>query len=236
MADSPGYASQSAPEATWLNANILKIARNEAIAFWTAQDIAGPSVDRLRSVDLRVGELPGSVLGVAGASEVVVDSDGAGFGWSITGIQSKGGLDLFSAVAHEFGHVLGLDHDAPYGVMASTLTPTTRTLPPPPLIPESFLLSGSLPMARPRQSLRASSRATFEPANSHRFTEDEFFGTLDETDALQVLIATDRVAAGLFPGENDNDDITVDDRLGDFEALLRTLADDVVFATNGQNA
>ena len=52
-----------------------------------------------------------------------IDRDAAGFGWSTdASIVRSGQIDLLSVVSHEFGHVLGLDHD----VMGETLTVGTR--------------------------------------------------------------------------------------------------------------
>ena len=55
------------------------------------------------------------------SNNVWIDRDAAGIGWS-TG--NYDGYDLLSAVTHEFGHMLGLDHD----VMGDRLNVSERSV------------------------------------------------------------------------------------------------------------
>jgi len=52
-------------------------------------------------------------------SSVHVDDNAGGYGWSLdTARGLAGGVDLLTVVMHEFGHVLGLDHDDHDGLMS----------------------------------------------------------------------------------------------------------------------
>jgi len=98
---------------------------------------------RLSSVDVVIGQLPGSVLGLASeaTSTIWVDGNGAGGGWQMDGGSLRGGdtalssghFDLFTAIAHELGHLLGYDDLDPLvhpnAMMASRLSPGATRLP-----------------------------------------------------------------------------------------------------------
>lgn len=68
----------------------------------------------------------GTTLGESDGSQVQIDDDADGYGWSnsLTGV-AAGKVDLLSTVTHEFGHVLGLEHD----VMGESLGVGDRHLP-----------------------------------------------------------------------------------------------------------
>jgi hypothetical protein len=101
----------------------------QAIAVWSASGVDPQLVGTLSEVELRIADLPGSTLGLTFANTVWIDRDSAGYGWRVDQSRTApGGVDLLSAVTHEFGHVLGLDHDGPYDVMATTLAPGARTV------------------------------------------------------------------------------------------------------------
>ena len=72
----------------------------------------------LAHVEVHAGNLGGTLLGLATEDTVWIDNDAAGYGW-----RGSRGVDLSSVVTHEFGHVLGFDHDYHDSVMASKLRP-----------------------------------------------------------------------------------------------------------------
>ncbi|QDV25553.1 FG-GAP-like repeat-containing protein [Aureliella helgolandensis] len=87
--------------------------------------LAADAVERLQSVDFVIGDLPGGTLAETVGRTVYVDSNAAGWGWfidpkpadslafdsSIPANQSSR-VDLLSTLAHEFGHVLGVEDSA----------------------------------------------------------------------------------------------------------------------------
>jgi hypothetical protein len=103
----------------------LQVAASQAIDFWSQ---VGANVERLTAAHIASVDLAGDLLGRAGGSWVVVDDDAAGHGWGLTEAELlEGRVDLFTAVVHEFGHLLGLDDDATIAeVMAARLQPGVR--------------------------------------------------------------------------------------------------------------
>ncbi len=110
----------------------------------------------LRAVSFEVRNLAGQTLGLAsGGNKVVkIDADAAGYGWYVDATPADdkefavhtsatrlyatptaapaGRVDLLTAVMHELGHVLGLDHDTANrdSLMFDALTTGERRLPP----------------------------------------------------------------------------------------------------------
>ncbi len=91
----------------------------QSLAHWAAAGVESHWLDALTQLDVQIADLPDSLLGIAALNIVWIDRDAAGYGWSV----NSSGVDLFSAVTHEFGHVIGFDHDYYDAAMASTLLP-----------------------------------------------------------------------------------------------------------------
>ncbi len=83
-------------------------------------------LETLLKTDVRIEDLGGGLLGETDGLVVTLDDDAAGHGWSdaLDDVDS-GEIDLLSALTHEFGHVLGFEHD----VMGETLGVGERDLP-----------------------------------------------------------------------------------------------------------
>ena len=100
----------------------------QATAVWAASGLDQEELQRLASVQVLVGDLPGAQLGEASGTTITLDVDAAGYGWFVDATpganeefvpQASGSLladadssaaermDLLTAVMHELGHVLG---------------------------------------------------------------------------------------------------------------------------------
>ena len=97
-----------------------------AIDYWAEQGVDAESLEQLISTEVKIGDLGGTSLGETDGSTVMLDDDAAGYGWSdsLDAVDADE-IDLFSVLTHEFGHVLGYDHD----VMDETLGVGERDLP-----------------------------------------------------------------------------------------------------------
>ena len=128
-----GGSSTSGTLVAPLTETSLASAVDQAWTFWEHAWVPADQLATAREhVELRPADLAGSVIAQAipGQNVVEIDGDAAGFGWaSLDGLQtatSITGVDLLSVMVHEFGHLLGFDHDV-LGI--DTLPVGTRYLP-----------------------------------------------------------------------------------------------------------
>jgi hypothetical protein len=130
-----GGAALAAPDTQALTLSQVQPLVTEAIARWQA---TGADVSSLANLNVRVADLGSAMLGQAAGNTITLDDNAAGWGWFIdatpkddsefTARGDQGELnhmDLLSAVMHELGHILGLEHDDG-GVMAETLAAGVR--------------------------------------------------------------------------------------------------------------
>jgi hypothetical protein len=82
----------------------LEVARQA----WLLTDLTDIQRERLQTVTVTIDNLEGSLLGLAGSREIVLDDDAAGFGWSTDADDvTAGQFDLLTVLAHELGHIIG---------------------------------------------------------------------------------------------------------------------------------
>jgi hypothetical protein len=183
----------------------------QAIAYWTNRDQLAS--ERLRNVNVIVANLPENVLGL-GELEVPtiwLDHDAAGHGWSQpwhvgTENQTGRGIDLFTVITHELGHVLGLaDIDAdlyPDDIMAGRLAAgTQRVAWPTSLSPQGRILEspalGSISAARlaALDSLFSQEELTDVEHDARIEAGRDRSGTaqVDESDAVNQLALLDEL-------------------------------------------
>ena len=120
----------------------------EAIDRWQRVGITAEQSAALQDASILITPLPAEAAGAFDGSVIYLDDDGAGHGWFVDPTPKRdeeyriGGnarafteaanrVDLLSAVMHEMGHVIGLDHDHDHDleVMDEELLPGERTAP-----------------------------------------------------------------------------------------------------------
>jgi hypothetical protein len=120
-----GTASGSQP-ATELTLASADAAIGAALGWWQRE---GADRTILGGVSFVVTDLADELLALAAGNTVYLDTDAAGFGWSLDAYgRDDGRIDLTSVLIHELGHVLGFDHDDAdtIAVMQENLDPGTR--------------------------------------------------------------------------------------------------------------
>lgn len=94
-----------------------------AVAFWSAR-VAAKQLARLGNVHYHIVNLPHRLLGrQSDADSVWIDETAAGHGWfsEDVGLNANGRMNLFAALVHELGHLLGREH----GELDSSMSPET---------------------------------------------------------------------------------------------------------------
>ena len=106
---------------------------DQGILYWGGQGIDPDALATLSTADIRIADLSGPLLGFANEYEntILIDTNAGGYGWALNTFGNTGTdprVDLLSTVTHEFGHLLGFDHDD-HGVMRAVLDVGVGTLP-----------------------------------------------------------------------------------------------------------
>ena len=145
----PGTAAAGSGVTATLSA--VEALREAAVQLWSDAGASEAQIAAMRAVKLSVADLYGGFLGQTTADGIVIDSDAAGYGWfidatplaneefglsggsltALAGSAAAQGIDLLTAIAHELGHVIGLDdlYTNAEGVMDGFLALGERNLP-----------------------------------------------------------------------------------------------------------
>ena len=82
---------------------------DDAVAYWDSQ---GWNTSILESVSFELTDLRNRAIGMQHGNTIYIDVDAAGHGWyvdsDVSTQETFGGMDLYTTVTHELGHVLGL--------------------------------------------------------------------------------------------------------------------------------
>jgi len=146
-AGGPRSLTVAAPTPRLTAASLQRIVA-AAIDRWAAAGLDAIRLGVMRNATFTIDDLGESYLGLADADThgIRIDDDAAGNGWfvdptpnddseftRVSGRSVRGRMDLLSVVAHELGHLVGLDdkRDASHvaDVMGDTLATGTRRLP-----------------------------------------------------------------------------------------------------------
>src|SRR5208337_2716982 len=124
----------------------------EAIAGWRAAGLDPADIRRLEGVQVQVGNLGTSILGLEAADVITINQTAAGYNWYVNasagssqafrlvgpggeelaglGSPAAGRVDLLTVLEHELGHVIGLSDNAQAGdLMDITLGLGVRRVP-----------------------------------------------------------------------------------------------------------
>ena len=130
MVASPNSGKASSAKSTALTDANLKPIVAQAIAEWSALGVSQDVLSAMANASVVIKDLPGSELGLTSLDTVIIDRNAAGYGWFIDPTPSDNKefqkssadgqlhaldpkavdrMDLLTVVAHELGHIAGLD-------------------------------------------------------------------------------------------------------------------------------
>lgn len=91
-----------------VNAADVRSLVDDAVDYWRD---AGFSTDMFTGLEIVVTQLKNDAIGMQSGNTIYIDADGGGYGWYVDTDTSTyerfQGIDLFTTVVHEMGHILG---------------------------------------------------------------------------------------------------------------------------------
>jgi hypothetical protein len=132
LAGGVGLSAATSSAARVTNVQLARVV-DQALAIWSQAGLPSRDVERLRRTPTRVVDVANDGLALSWARAIAIDVNAAGRGWNVDDALTPDDadrFDLLSAVLHEQGHILGLEHIADADdFMSETLPTGVRRLP-----------------------------------------------------------------------------------------------------------